>query len=385
MVEIGTSTFASSLFMIAILWIAISYTGSPLVTGVTGGLISAPLVLGVFFGSLVDHAQSKKRIASIATALKAASPFLLLPMLLDGVSGITIALLFLAALVYGISVDLLVPVRAIWGQNFLRKQKYFRGWSIAGLISRTSRLTGYLFSAVLISFSLYYAVYAASAIFIVSLGPILLLGNVTTDGRGKGTGKAILEGFRYLTKSDIVFSVVMISALSGLFLGMTDISSAVLVDRVFHLNSTFLSYIFFSLSAGGIAGSTFTASLKSVDKSGRKLTLIFLLYAADFVFVGLYPCICTLLAAFFIVGFLTGVQSPIITSILFANTERSVMGTVQGAMDTVGTSFNSISAFVAGYFMSITFPGHVFFLMASGLALLSAITFSFRPLRDAGV
>ena len=322
--------------------------------------MTAPLMLGVVVGYIVDRARSKKSVALFATVLKAATPPPFLPIILYGLSSVSITLMLLAALLYGLSIDLLVPVRAIWGQSFLRRKKYPKGWSVANIVSRTSRLSGYLFSGMLIAYGLADASYIVSILFLVSLVPIIFIEVVEIEGRSDGLKNGILEGFRYLRKSGLIMGIVVITAISGLFLGMTDSASTVIVGQVLHLDPSFLSYTFFSISAGGISGSVFSSTLKSVDRVGMKLAFMFLLYAAAFYVVGIQLGIYVLIAALFFAGFLSGLRSPIITSMLLGNTERSKMETVQGAMDTIGTSFNSISAIVAGLFMSLTFPGNVF-------------------------
>ena len=79
MVEMAPSAFSSSIFTVLILWVAITSTNSPLLTGITAGLMTTPLVLGVVIGSIVDRARSKKSVALFATVLKAATPLLFFP------------------------------------------------------------------------------------------------------------------------------------------------------------------------------------------------------------------------------------------------------------------------------------------------------------------
>ena len=152
--EISISTLATSIFTVLILWMAISYTSSPLVTGVTAGLMTAPMLASAIIGAYVDRSGRKEIPAVAGTLMKAVSPLLLLPVYLGGSSLLSVISLFASALLFGFSIDLLVPVRAIWGQRFLPERKYVKGWSAAGAMTKASRLAGYLASGILVAASI---------------------------------------------------------------------------------------------------------------------------------------------------------------------------------------------------------------------------------------
>lgn len=149
MAETGISTFATSLFTVLILWISITETKSALITGVTSAMLVAPLILSIVVGAFIDKARNKKIFAIFGPVLKALATGILLIVIQNNSLISDSIFLFISALAFGFSIDLLVPVRAIWSQKFLRKPIYLKGMSVANLVSRTSRLTGFLVSAVL--------------------------------------------------------------------------------------------------------------------------------------------------------------------------------------------------------------------------------------------
>jgi hypothetical protein len=89
-----------------------------------------------------------------------------------------------------------------------------------------------------------------------------------------------------------------------------------------------------------------------------------------------------LVSVFFVAGLLLGISSPIQTAVLLGNVDRAKMGVVQGAMDTFGTSFSSVSGILAGTIMIITFPDNVFFIMSGGFIALSITISMFKALRQ---
>lgn len=372
--EISLSTFTTAIFTVLILWMAISYTGSPLITGITSAMMTAPLVFNIVVGGIIDNTDRKKGAAIFAQSMKAVGVVLLLPVLYSNSLMTQTLFLFSSALIYGFTVDILVSTRAIWGQQFIRKQVYLKGMSIFMIASRVSRLSGLLVAAALVAFNIRLAITVIALLYIISIIPVFLMGKLeSVEKSGKKLRQIMSEGISYITKTKIVASLVLATAVSSAFLGMTDSVSSVMVSKVFGLNAAYLSYILISLTLGGIVGSSFSSRMKGVKNVGQKLALIFGGTGAITLVIGGVPTIYTILVVFIVIGALTGISSPLTTSVLFGNVPKDKMGRVQGAMDTLGTSFNSLSGVVAGVFMTIVFPGDVFFLMGAGLIVLAVV------------
>ena len=386
MAETGISTFATSLFTVLILWISITETKSALITGVTSAMLVAPLILSIVVGAFIDKARNKKIFAIFGPVLKALATGILLIVIQNNSLILDSIFLFISALAFGFSIDLLVPVRAIWSQKFLRKPIYLKGMSVANLVSRTSRLTGFLVSAVLFTMDLRTGIIIILTLYFVSLLPILFIDTSKDTTIGRETLREVMkDGIRYMGKTKLVAEVVFISSFSELFWGMSDSASSVMINRVFDLSSAYLGYTFFAISLGGIIGSTLTSKLKSVKNVGKKLPLLYGLGGLSVLLIAIFPTIYVLLSVFFIVGFLSGITSPLISAVLFGNAPREKMGRIQGAMDTFGTSFNSVSGILAGVIMTVMFPGNVFYIMAVGLVVLSVIVSRFKTLSKINV
>ncbi len=386
MTETGVSTFTTSLFTVLILWISISETKSALITGVTSAMLVAPLILSIVVGAFIDRAHNKKVFAILGPVLKALATGILLIVIQNNSLISDSIFLFISALAFGFSIDLLVPIRAIWSQMFLRKPIYLKGMSVANLVSRTSRLAGFLVAAVLFTINLRTGILIILIFYLISLLPILFIDSPKDTAIGKGTLREVMkDGIQYLSKTRVVAEIVFISSFSALFWGMSDSASSVMINRVFDLSSSYLSYTFFAISLGGITGSTLTSKLKSVKNVGKKLPLLYGLGSLSVLLIAIFPTVYVLLSVFFVIGFLSGITSPLISAVLFGNVPREKMGRIQGTMDTFGTSFNSVSGILAGVIMTIMFPGDVFYIMAVGLATLSVIVSRFKVLSKLNV
>ena len=381
MAETGLSTFTTSLFTVLILWIAISETKSAFITGITSAILVAPLILSIIVGAIIDKARNKKLFAIFGPLLKALAAGILLIVIQNSSLISDSFFLFMSALAFGFSIDILVPLRAIWSQKFLTKPIYLKGMSVANLVSRTSRLAGFLVAAPLLILNLRTGTIIIIILYLASLIPILFIDNIKDVIVGRGTIKEVMkDGLQYIGNTKVVAEIVVISSISALFWGMSDSVSTVMINKIFALSSAYLSYTFFVVSLGGILGSILTSKLKTVKNVGKKLPLLYGFGGLSVLFIAIFPSIYTLLSVFFLVGFLSGITSPLISAVLFGTAPRDKMGRIQGAMDTFGTSFNSVSGILAGVIMTFEFPGNVFYVMAGGLVMLSVVVSRFKSL-----
>ena len=380
--ELGISALGSSVFTVAILWVTVSSTRSAFMTGVVSAFLVIPLLFNFLVGSLVDGSEKKNMYATVSFLLRGISSLMLIPVELLHNSFLSIGLLIFSAIIYGFTMDFLVSIRAIWIQNFVKKVQYLKGNSIYGIVSRATRLVGYSLSAVLLVISIEGTVVFMAIMFFAS-GIVVLFVDKPNVSVQKGVNfvKRTKEGFAYVMKSDILKEIIVISMISALFAGMTDTASSVMINLQFHLTSSYLSFAFVSVTAGGLLSQFVASRIDNIRMVGSKLTLLYLLGGLSFSIVGYFPNVYILLTVYFVSGFLLGFASPIISTVFLGNTDKIQMGRTQGLMDTMGTSFNSVSGVMAGAIMSITAPRYIFFVMASGLIVLSILTYLFKRIR----
>ncbi len=380
--ELGISALGSSVFTVAILWVSVSSTRSAFITGVVSAFLVIPLLFNFLVGSLVDGSEKKNMYATVSFLLRGVSSLILIPVELLHNSFLSIGLLIFSAIIYGFTMDFLVSIRAIWIQNFVKKVQYLKGNSIYGIVSRATRLVGYFLSAVLLVISIEGTVVFMAIMFFAS-GIVVLFVDEPNVSVQKGVNfvKRTKEGFAYVMKSDILKEIIVISMVSALFAGMTDTASSVMINLQFHLTSSYLSFAFVSVTVGGLLSQFVASRIDNIRMVGSKLTLLYLLGGLSFSIIGYFPNVYILLTVYFVSGFLLGFASPIVSTVFLGNTDKIQMGRTQGLMDTMGTSFNSVSGVMAGAIMSITAPRYIFFVMASGLIVLSILTSLFKRIR----
>lgn len=374
------STFASSIFTILLLWMAITLTDSPFITGLVSSLLVIPLIFNFAVGAAIDKFSRKRYLAIPASLMRVLSSAILITVLIQHNFGLEESALLASATISGFTKDIFAPVRLVWSKKFLKKMEYLKGMSVMNIASRSASLSGYLVAGMIISASLYFSTVSVTVLFLASLIPILFL-PAERDNVSKEIGllKNIKEGLEYIAKTKVVLEVIIIFMLSGFFMGMTDSTFTVEIKNFLNLNASYLSLIFLSSSAGGIIGSTISPKLKGM--LSIKFTGLYLLSGMFFLLMGAFPLIYTFYIMMFLVGMISGTTSPMITSIILGNTPGDKMGRIQGAMDTFGFSFNSASGIIAGAVMGIILPRYVFWIISAGLMAIAVAGLKFKELQ----
>ncbi len=378
------SSFATSVFTILILWSTISITGSPLITGIVSGLMVLPLAFNFMVGAIVDRAAHKNLMAAMATAMRSIAAMCIIVASVSTSIPVSIAFLMASALTFGVTMDILAPVRLVWSKRFLRKQVFLKGMSMMNMATRGSSLSGYLAAGLLASWSLSISATSVSLVYIISIVPILLLPG---EGEGVKPGETLIhsirEGARFMWSNRTVAEAISVFVAGAFLLGMSDSAFTVDIQAVFGLGASYLSFIFVLTSLGGIAGSAWVSGMKG--KVGQTISAMYGIAAGVFSIIWYFHLPLVIIAGGFFLGLSSGIRSPVIVAVILGNVPEGKMGRVQGAMDTFGFSFNSVSGFLAGAIMAASSPSDVYALIAFGLLLVILILGGMKGIQEAVV
>ncbi len=368
--QLGISTFASSIFVISIVWISIAATGSAVITGITSSLMVAPLIIGFVIGAFVDRVVRKRLLVIMISIGRGIASLLLLPAAVLGNSLPAILFLFASAIIYGLTMAMIAPARMILSRNFLRQNVFIKGMSFMNVVSYSSRIMGYAASAILMTWKLDIGIILMSAIFFLSAIPVVFLPAMNGElSHREGFSASLRKGFRLVKNSAMVSQIIFIFVASGFFLGMSDTVLTVTVRKTLNLDAMFLSTIFIATSLGGIAGSILISRLKGA--AGKRLVIGYLVSGFSLLVAGLFMKIVIVVPMMFLVGISSGLASPTITTLLFSSVDKENIGRIQGLMDTFGFSFKSMSAALAGFIIFLLTPFYVFLCMSAGLIILA--------------
>ncbi|MCR6635152.1 MFS transporter [Devosia sp.] len=322
---------------IAIPWLVLSTTNSPLLTGLAGLAEMLPYVLAkALIGPFIDRLGAR-RIAIWCDYLSAAAVSIIPLLYLAGF--LSIWLLLPAVAVLGVlrapsdaAKQALVPEVAETGKLSLER--------VTGILGTSNRLAGTLGAAgagvLIASLGAGPALFANAAAFVISALALALglpkVGVATAENRGPIFGNyraQMAEGWAAFSRDPILVALVIMLAFTGLF---DQAYATVLLPvwvRSAGLDASWVGILLAVFSGAAIAGAAFGAFF--AERLPRLA-----MYVIGFIFAGpvpmaalaLSPALWLIVSTLLISGFAAGFLNPIIGALLFERIPKPVVGRV---------------------------------------------------------
>lgn len=368
----------SSGFAVAVVWIALTLTKSPVIAGLSDGMVAAPLFLSFAFGAYVDRLQSKKTLA-VATAIGKGLAILIMLVSL-AVSSILLrtAAIFATSFLIGLTTDIFNSISASWTKQFLMDNDYKKGTSLIQSVTSMMQAVGYAISGLLLTVSYTFAILGFSAVFITSSVPLILVRNEDSHNEAKSTNlqNAMREGLRYIFGDSRLRAIIILTLAANLAFGTTSIFFAALIADQFRLPGLYYTLFFASLTMGIIVGSASGSKLKG--KVGFYSFLTLLAMGIMTFSIGLITDLYVDYGVTFVIGLLIGLINVVVMTALVKAVKQEMMGRVMGAINTFAVSLSFSSGAIGGVLISGFHIQHSFFLIGIILAAVSFVPFMFR-------
>ena len=369
---------ATSGFAVAVVWIALSLTGSPVIAGLSDGMMAAPLFLSFIFGAYVDRLQRKKGLAVVTTLGRGFSILLMLVSLAVTSVLLKTLAIFATSFLIGLSMDVFNSISASWTKEFLTNDDYKRGTSLMQSLTALAQATGYVISGALIAVSYTFAIYGFSLVFLLSSVPLILVRNegITDDVQETNMQNALIEGLRYIFHDSRLKAIIILTLMANLAFGTTSIFFAALVADQLRLPALYYTLFFVSLTLGIIVGSALGSRAKG--KVGRHsfvnlLTMGILIFSIGFISL-VYIDYCLT----FLMGLDIGLINVIVMTAMVKIVEQKMMGRVMGAINTFAISLSFSSGAIGGIMIAGLHISHSFFLVGAVMIAVAFVPFFFR-------
>lgn len=373
----GISRTGTSGFQLAILWIALFITKSPILAGLADGMSALPLLMSFLFGALVDKLPSKKALAIFISVVRVLSIFaLFLSVAYSNIIIETLSIYFVA-FVIGMSTDILNSVRSTWGKQFLGEAQYQSGTSIAQSVSAIAEGVGYGISGVLILLGIQYAVYSFSLIFAVSIIPLAIIRNDKTDvtSREKNLQSAMMMGLKAIFGDSRLRALIIIVLAINLAMGTFGIFVVYLVEDHFHLSAIYYTTLALSVVLGTFIGAVIGS--KARGKIGHYSIGSIFPIALMLVAMGNINSIIPDYAITLAIGVLIGLINVVVGTAIMRIVEQEMMARVSGAINTFGVSLTFISGAIGGVLIQLLSLRGAFMLIGVILAAVSFLPLLF--------
>ncbi|TMC44532.1 MAG: MFS transporter [Chloroflexi bacterium] len=338
------------------------------------------IMFGLLAGPLVDR-FNRQRVMVLADLARALLTVTIPFWALNWLPGVFIAVFLIA-----IASTFFNPAKQAIIPNLVPERLLVRANSLVQSSERTMELVGYALAGVLaatISWVPLFLIDAATYLF--SAATLLGVPDSIRSARQKQVtlSRDIADGMRFIVRSPVLRSIMALTAMTGLFAGMTFPTLVVLAYGALHAGASGYGVLEAVIGGGAILGAMASPQLMARYRAG----VLILIGVAGF---GLSYALTGLLQSFlfaFVFLFACGVASTIYYVPLISITQREAPDYIRGRV--MASRFLLAQAGLLGG-MAISGPltarlGAPLVFVTAGTLLVAAaiVAFAFRDLRDA--
>ncbi|MBM3947961.1 MAG: MFS transporter [SAR202 cluster bacterium] len=273
----GTLLWAAAVWMqrIAISWLVLELTDSPLLVALAYSLPQAPyVILGPFAGALADRVNRKLMLVG-AQAVTCAGTAVLAVMVATGTDPAWLVMLIAVLLGMALSVNFVSVQTIIY--DVVGPKDAMNGLSLwfVGIrgVGAVGALTG---GEVIEQVGIWPAFAASSGVYVLAGGVFTLMryrSRISVEP-GASMMENLKTGLRYMLGSRELTSLVVLSTAAEAFgWGVVSLFAVFASDAVFDIGPRGLGIMTAAFAVGGVVGSAALASVRDVGRKGLVLTL----------------------------------------------------------------------------------------------------------------
>lgn len=378
----AVSRLGDSVHEIALIWLVFEVTGDPvLMSAVAVASLLPNLLVSLPAGAVVDAVS--RRSVLVGTQLVRGIAVLAIPLV--GSRGPLAPTVLAVALVAGTMEAFATPARGALIPALVPESDLDAANSLTGMTRSASRTLYVLGGAVVGVVGSYAAFYVDSATFLVAAG-VLLVG-VPRDAPGeagprgpirpRGVIEDARDGVRFIRRSSVLPSVVLLSVLTGFALGPLSIVLPLFVESVLGRGSVAFGVLYGCIFVGALVGGALVGGMddRLASRRGRVVILGVVLVGGALALAAVVPPLVPfpypLSAGLFALagGAITLIRVPLRTVVQSAVPDRS-RGRVFSIMGVAGLAAPPLSIALAGPL--VEWLGVSTVLLGEGLLVIAA-------------
>lgn len=311
-------------------WLVLELTGSGTMLGLTAGLQQAPtLLLTPWAGLLADRVD--RRVILIRTQWAAAVPALAL-VVVTATDRVTVPIVMVLAVVLGVVEAFDKPVRHTFAADVVPPADVPNAVALNSTMFNAGKVLGPAAAGIAISVAGVAAAFAFNALsYLVMVVALLRIRPSEVHPQAvvpKGPG-ALRAGFRYARGTPTVFSVLALTAVTGLVAYEWN-TLVPLLARAFSPDAATIGYFFAAMGAGAIVGSLALAGI--LVAAPRTVFIGAITLAVMLGLVAVAPSYALVLLALFLLGAAATIFRAMATAVVQLESEPMMRGRVVSLM-----------------------------------------------------
>ncbi len=373
-----TAAFGNSLFLLALPWYAIAVLHSTQDLMLTGLALTAPRILGLFVGVLVDRWNNKLVLigSDITRAVLAVAVFWLVG---SGTHlfGVVLILVFVITAL----AEFFSPAFNAYFKAVVPKDQLSSAASLRQSAAKTGQVLGLAVGGGLIATSgipLLFVIDSAS--FIVSALSIFVIPIKGLAGNRVPRSSfwaELKEGYQFIGSSWRLLRIIIAVAITNFTLAPFDIVLAFYIKDHLGLSSVFFGLASAALAVGDVVGSLLSGLFLSGIDLARTAKYSLVGIGLAIASVGLITNISLLMVVIFLGGILIGSVSGNLTGLILHSVPRELMGRVRSPLNAIAGFGMPLGTLIFGALLR-HIPVEWVFVLLGLCCVLSAVNFWIR-------
>lgn len=299
------SEIGDQMQIVAVAWQVYEITRNPISLGLIGVANFLPILLFSLIGGLVADKLNRKKILLLSQIAQSVFAFIFFSLTLNNLINpwVIYSILVLISIAQAFS----LPARQSVIPHLVPKQYFMNAVSLGTLQFQTATLIGPAIAGFLIAGFGVFIIYLLNSIsFLFFIGAILSINtSLQKHNRAKVefSIKSILEGIRFVLKTPILYSTMILDFLATFF-GEASILMPVFAQDVLHVGVQGLGLLYASSALGGVLAGLLVAGLHHrIKYQGKVIIGSIILYGVSTIAFGLSKILPLSLLFLVLVGF----------------------------------------------------------------------------------
>jgi len=377
------SVIGDSLYSLALMWWVLEKTGSTAIMATVAICSSVPsIILGPIAGTYADRVDRKRLLISMdfGRAILISIPAILLLMNSLEVWHIFVIAVFLSSMstFFNPTLSAFIP-RIVETENLTRANSLTQfSYSISGILGPS--LAGVLVALIGTANVMFLD---ALSFFISAVAIILIFVKRVETGatEKKKFIHELKEGFVYIKKEHVIFSMVLLFSVLNFFIGPIGIYMPVVAKKILNTGAEGFGFLASSVSIGALLGSLFLGILGNIKSKGMVIILGIFFGGWTLAFFGISTHLWLSLLLLGLTGFFFSLINILVSAIFQAMIPNQIQGRVFGTMGTLSQGLRPVSLALAGVLSDLFKVQAVIFASGVLIALGGIYGFFIKSLR----
>lgn len=377
------SVIGDNLYYLALMWWVLEKTGSTAIMATVAICSAVPsVILGPIAGTYADRVNRKRLLISMDFGR---AILIFFPAILLLLGHLEVWHIFIIAVFLSTMTTFFSPTLSAFIPRIVETENLTRANSLTQFTFSISGILGPALAGVILALIGTAEVMFLNALsFLVSAVAILLIfvkKEQILAREKKRFLHELKEGFVYIKKEHVIFSMVLLFSVLNFFIGPLGIYMPVVAKKILNMGAEGFGFLASSVSVGMLLGSLFLGIVGNIKSKGIVIILGIFLGGWGVALFGISSHLWSSLFLLGLAGFSFSLVNILVMSVFQTLIPNQIQGRVFGTIGTLAQGLRPISLALAGVLADLFKVQHVIFASGVLIALGGIYGFFIKGLR----